>query len=342
MKTNDELFHLIENSKKILLSSSTRKGPFTQEENVIIRNLNFHIKDNFSTNYCKPIKFKETEIDVLHRYISDYLNKKQDNFDNHYIQLLAWNIFDLKPISKKIKGKKTEISYLEYEPGVLNPNPVTKKIFKLFMNHYDCKERIGSALLMVYLNNYDKASEYYTELLKKYLKSTRITRNINLFFNVKKVGNYAGWKIFTEKYKSFNRRMELLNIRSAFFNTKYFQDAWYYWMKNKADVLNPYIINDLSCRYFDVCSNAEKIMILSKIICKHNSAGNDIKKLFKDNLEILFPVNPYIPENWIFQCDVKDLAVLIEASNIIQRKFFKKPVLLGYSEFNKTIDIFYL
>lgn len=341
MKTNDALFQLVQKSQKLLLASQSRKGPFTPETNALIRGMFFRIKDNLSVDYCRQIEIKDIEIEVLDSLITKYIKSGEDNFNSHFIQLLCWNIHKIKPITtRNKKGRVIHESFFEFQPGIFDLSPITKKLFRLLTNHNDCKERISAALMMVYLNHYTKASSYFIESLKHYLKSIHFSRNLNIFFDVNHAGTYGRWRIYSSYYKSFLRRMDFFQIRSAYFNTKYFQDAWYFWMKKNASPLNEAVIEDLPCRYYDICTDAEKLLILSRLIVSNYKNGRDIKELYTDHLQDLFPINPNIPENWLFETNIKDIIRLIEASNIFQQTFMQKKELLRYELNNNEIKIY--
>lgn len=324
MKALEELNQLKENTKQLLASTSLRgRGPFSIEQQNVLNNLAFEIKDRFSPDYCNPILIKDNEAEILEEMVHKYLMTGKDEFDDKYIHLLAWNIHDLKLFPKIITKEK--ISLLEYEPSYLNLNPATKKIFKLFLNHMNYSKRIASALMMVYLNNYSVASEFFIFQLKKYLKQVKFTKNINLYFDVNGVWRYANWRKIFIPHKSFIRRLKSLHVRSSFWQTNYFKDAWYFWMKNNANTCDNTILEDLPCRFFEVCSDAEKLFLLSRIIIDNNTKGKDVKIVYENYLSELFPVNPLIPENWLFQCSLSDMYKLIKASNIIQRLYVSKP-----------------
>lgn len=339
MKTADTLYKLEKASRNIRLNSLIRKGAFSNEINAQIRSLTFQIKDNLTFDYCTPLEYKENELEDLNKLLDDFIKTGSVQFNSRFIQLLCWNIFKIKPIIKKNDGKKIKLSFFEYQPDIFDFNPITKRFFQLLLQYSDCKEKISAALMMVYLNNYQYASEYFCELLKQYLKTTKFSRNLNLFFDVTKAGSYGMWRIYTPYYKSFLHRVELFQVRSAFFNTKYFQDAWYFWMKNRADVTNKFIIEDLSCKFFAICSDAEKLLILSRVIIKNNNIRK-IKSLYYDQLEGLFPIDPFIPENWIFNCNAQEMNQLVTASNIFQSALTKNPELMFCVNNSDEIKVF--
>lgn len=340
MKTNDALFLLVQNSRNQIASILARRGPFSKEYNTQVRSLLFRIKDNLSIDYCRQMEIKDIEIEVLENLIQKYLKNGEDLFDKHYLLLLCWNIHKIKPIHKIIDGKKTQLSFFEYQPGILDFNPATRKIFQLIAKHNEYREQISAALMMIYLNNYHKASEFYIFLLKNYLRSVKFSRNMKLFFDVVNAGSYGRWRVISPYYKSFLKRLDLFQIRSSYINTKYFQDAWYYWMKKRADVTNETIIEDLPCRFFDVCSDAEKLFILSRFITRNFDKKRDIKALFHSHLEDLFPIDPKIPENWIFNCNVHEISQLIYASNILQETFSEQPEMMKYEVVENEIKIY--
>lgn len=340
MKTNDALFLLVQNSRNQIASLLARKGPFSKEYNTQVRSMLFRIKDNLSIDYCRQIEIKDIEIEVLENLIQKYLKNGEDLFDKHFLLLLCWNIHKIKPIKKTINGKKTQLSFFEYQPGLLEFNPATRKIFNLLSKHNEYKEQISAALMMIYLNNYNQASEFYIFLLKNYLRSVKFSRNLKLFFDVVNAGSYGRWRVISPYYKSFLKRLDLFQIRSSYINTKYFQDAWYFWMKKRADVSNKTILEDLPCRFYDVCSDAEKLLILSRCIAKNYDKGKNITDLISAYLEDLFPIDPHVPENWIFDCNEKEISQLIYASNIFQKAFVENPEMMKYEVVENEIKIY--
>lgn len=337
MKTADTLDQLVKTSRNTRLNPLKRKGAFSKEINAQITSLTFQIKDNLTFDYCTQLECKEGELEELNKLIDDFIKTGSAQFNSHFIQLLCWNIFKIKPIIKKNDGKKVKLSFFEYQPDIFDFNPITKRFFQLLLQYDDCKEKISDALMMVYLNNYQYASEYFCELLKQYLKTIKFPQNLNLFFDVTKAGSYRIWRIYN---KSFFHRVELFQVRSAFFNTKYFQDAWYFWMKTRADVINEFILEDLSCNFFTICSDAEKLLILSRVIIKNNNIGKNIESLYYDQLEDLFPIDPFIPENWIFNCNAREMKQLVTASNIFQSALTKNPELMFCVNNSDEIKVF--
>lgn len=347
MKANNALFNLITDSKEIFRSSSHKHNPFSKEENLQLQNVIERIKDNFIIDIYKPT-IKKNDKKILNELIKDYLENEKDNFNDYYIYLLCWNINKFKPIKKFKKNNKILLfSFFEYQPDFFDFNSETKKIFKLFYSHNDCKEKISYILLKIYLSNYTKASQYFTELFKQYLITAKCINHINLFFNVYYAGIYGSCNIHFYKYKSFSQRMiDCFRIHSSILQTNYFEDAWFLWMIKYADVTNITVIQDLlsmeysSYNFFNKCSDFEKILILSRIILKNFSKGNDIVELYNDYLQNLFPFDPLIPENWIFICNIKQLKQLIKSSNILQNLLVSNKRLLYFESIDNEIKIY--
>ena len=94
----------IDNSLNDFLTQ-TKTGTFVKDEtDTKINSINASIKENFRIDYTKKLKFRKDEKNRLHQIFIDYLKGRFDGFNSHYIQLLAWNISDLKIFEKKKKG----------------------------------------------------------------------------------------------------------------------------------------------------------------------------------------------------------------------------------------------
>ncbi len=326
MKAHEALYSLSLAARRMGLASKLRTGVLSKEFKLQTETMIFKIKDNLSIDYCKQMESKERDLGILESLTSKYLASGEDHFDRRYLLLLCWNINKLN-----IPGKKTEKNprtFFEYEPSPFDFFPSTKKIFRLLKKHSECKEKISAALMMIYLNNYRNASPYFISLLKQYLKSIKFSKNIGLFFNVNRAGNYGKWRCCIQDGKSFSRRMEILKIRSSYTNTKYFQDAWYFWITKKAKLSKKIILTDLPCRFFNACTDAEKVLILSRAIIQNKKSGANIDEINREHLSELFPINPNVPAQWIFDCDIKTMNQLAEASNIFQKTFSENPSIL--------------
>ncbi len=332
MKANDALFRLLHDYKINFSYLSSKNEMFSRDFNSRTNSLIFRIKDNLSIDYTSHDEIKENDLKKLNQLVSDYLKFDKDEFDKRYIIFLSWNIHNIKPVIKKVGDKKKFQSLLEYQPGVFVSLPKTKKIFDLFEKHSECKERISAALMMTYLKNYNHASEYFTTLLKKYLKSVGFSKDLNLYFDVNKAGCYGWGKSFSHCQKSFLRKLDFFQVRSSYAGTKYFEDAWYFWMTSKANPSSKMVLEDLSCRYFYACTDFEKVLILSRLTVKINHSGNDFESIYNKYLRDLFPIDPNIPSAWLpkkAECDIKMIKQLVDASNIFQRTFATKPSLMS-------------
>ncbi len=338
MKAHEALYSLSLAARRMGLASKMRTGVLSREFKLQTETMIFKIKDNLSIDYCRQIEGKEIDLGILKNLTEKYLATGEDHFDRRYILLLCWNINKLKIPGKK--REKNPQTFFEYEPTPFDFFPSTKKIFTLLKKHSECKEKIPAALMMVYLNNYRNASPYFISLLKQYLKSIKFSKNLGLFFNVNRAGNYGKWRCNLPDGKSFLRRLEFFKIRSSYTNTKYFQDAWYFWMTKKAKLSKKTILTDLPCRFFYTCTDAEKVLILSKAIIQNKKSGANIGDIHQDYLRDLFPINPNIPAQWIFECDIKKMNQLAEASNIFQKTFSENPDLMECKCSSGKIEVF--
>ena len=159
------------------------------------------------------------EAQQLKGMISDFLVKKNDLFNTYYIQLLAWHINDIKIM----KGGK---SILEYAPSPLLPISATNKIFTLFSPKRIDTEKVSTALLLNYLNNYAVASSRFKNVLRRYLKSVRYSKEIDIYFvGVDEVVSFIFKRTTNHQNATFQERLKHLGIRQITTDTKYFKDA---------------------------------------------------------------------------------------------------------------------
>ena len=71
------------------------------------------IKDIFKIDYTKPLKMSKKEAEELRRLILDFVRTKKDNFNTHYIQLLAWHLHELDVLPVKKHGVVRNVTFLE-------------------------------------------------------------------------------------------------------------------------------------------------------------------------------------------------------------------------------------
>ncbi len=230
-----------------------------------IRCLTQKIKKEFTEDYTKPVNFKKNEKERVEKIFIDYLTGKSDDFNSHYIQLLVWNLIDLKVLNVKKLGKQ---SIFEYSPNPLAPYTVVEKTFRLFQNKRIDPNKISFGLVLNYLNNHRIASNRYKAELKKYLKTIKFCKDSNVYFNVKNVDGYMIKKLRSEDVtKPFPESLLKLRIRLETFNTVYFSDAWYEWMFKRADLTSRYVLENFDCNYFRICDENMQKILLAKIIC---------------------------------------------------------------------------
>ena len=137
-----------------------------------VRSLTLEIKKELKVDYSKTVNFKPKEKERLTQIYLDFLTGKSDDFNSHYIQLLAWHLQDLKVMPTK-KGYK--VSIFEYAPNPLALFTVIEKTFKLFQKKRIDVDKVSYALILNYLNNYKIASNRYKNELRKYLKGIKFS-----------------------------------------------------------------------------------------------------------------------------------------------------------------------
>lgn len=176
------------------------------------------IRKKFLVDYTKPMKMSAKELQNLKIMVAEFLRDKKDNFNTHYIQLLACHIDDIKIL-------KGGTSFLEYAPSPLLPISATNKIFTLFLPKRIDSEKIATALLLNYLNNYRKASTRFKTLLRRYLKGIKYSRDVDIYFNMVKIGQILIRQPPEKREKYLENASALFGIRECTLNTNYFKDA---------------------------------------------------------------------------------------------------------------------
>lgn len=195
-----------------------------------IKNFTDRIKKQFEVTYTKPIEMSTSEMKELKLLIIDFLKNKKNNFNSHYIQLLAWHIDDMKVMNQKTKFAERSVSFLEYAPNPLLPFTVTNKIFQLFEKTNIEPEKVSTALLLNYLNNYEKASTRFKNVLRRYLKSIKYIKDVDIFFNFITLGQFLTkkrieYKKIGDGEKFLRSLLELSGVNPVLLETKYFNDA---------------------------------------------------------------------------------------------------------------------
>ena len=182
------------------------------------------IKDTFSIDYTRPLKMTKKEEETLKKLITEYVRGKKDNFNSHYIQLLAWHIHELEVIPVKKHGVVRNVTFLEYSPNALIPISATNRIFGLFLPKRIETEKVSTALLLNYLNNYEYASYRFMGVLSSYLKRIHYSKNTDIYFNFSNVVTVIEKKTPVSKM-SYRNRLTTLGLREITLHTKYFDNA---------------------------------------------------------------------------------------------------------------------
>lgn len=268
-----------------------------------VKSLTAAIKKDLKVDYSEKKKFKPNEKERLVNIYVSYLTGKADNFNSHYIQLLAWHLLELKIMPSK--NENTKISIFEYAPNPFAIYTVIEKTFRLFNKRRIDSNKISYALILTYLNNYKSASNRYKNELRKYLKGIRFCGDLDVYFNINNIIDYTVHK--TSKTMPietpFPERLSKLHIQARTLNTKYFADAWFAWMFKAANLLDEnYILKNFNCHYFKNCNEDMQKIIMAKII-----HANNLNYMRNSNADIicinyLFPAikkgNPLKKEFW--------------------------------------------
>ena len=116
-----------------------------------VRSLTLAIKKELKVDYSRTVKLKPKEKERLTQIFINYLTGKSDDFNSHYIQLLAWQLLEIKVMPTKAGNK---VSIFEYSPNPLALFTVIEKTFKLFQKKRIDVNKVSYALILNYLNNY--------------------------------------------------------------------------------------------------------------------------------------------------------------------------------------------
>lgn len=291
-----------------------------------IRSLTLAIKKELKVDYSKEIKFKPKEKERLSQILIDYLTEKSDDFNSHYIQLLAWHLSDIKVMHTK-EGKK--ISIFEYSPSFFSFFSVVEKTFKLFQKKRIDVNKVSYALILDYLNNYKIASNRYKNVLKKYLKEINFSEELNVYFNTNNTILYTMNKTsgLVPSSEPYPERLLKLKIKLKTLDTVYFADSWFTWMVTAADLTSNYILTNLNCNYFKICNQDYQKIILAKIIYTNNMNIINGSKTELICMSFIFPVikngNPFKKEFWDLNYSGMYKTYLDHAWNYIEQTFVK-------------------
>lgn len=182
------------------------------------------IKDTFKIDYTIPMEITEKEKQELKKIVLKFIREKKDNFNTHYIQLLAWHIHELYVLPVKKHGVLQNVTFLEYAPSSFIPITATNRIFNLFLPRRIETEKVSTALVLNYLNNYEHASPRFMSVLNSYLKRIHFSKNTDVYFNFTNVIKYIEKKTPASKLDYFER-LKTMGIRENTIQTKYFINA---------------------------------------------------------------------------------------------------------------------
>lgn len=336
MESLEALEHLDSNltERLVQIKSVSFAGKDIDKE---IHRLTLQIKEKLKVDYSVTVKYKPKEKEYLEKIFIEYLTGQNDDFNSHYIQLLAWNLIDFKVMNVKKIGKQ---SIFEYSPNPLTPYTVIEKTFRLFQRKRIDTEKVSFALILNYLNNYKIASNRYKSELKRYLKSIRFSDNLDVYFNINNVINYVITK--TSKMSDFNepypKRLLKLKIRQRTLDTVYFADAWFEWMFNVADLTDKeYVLKNMNCSFFKICNEDMQKILLAKVIYDNIMTYVVRVDLEEFCLKYIFPLikkgNPFRKEYWDLNYTVFYKTYLDSAWTFIEKNFVKNNDYKGMVNF---------
>lgn len=239
--------------KRLVLVNKKGYSPFydTGVDTRIKASLN-DIRRKYPKEDTNSIHINSREKNDLLRRLEIYLKEGNSNFTTSDIEKLACIIIDFKPI-------------VEYNPIWLFFYSKIEKVYALFNKAGLDKDKIAYALLLTYLNNYNKvSSQRYRNNLHKYIRGTVYKLHNDIYFYQYRVG--AGLPKVVANGIGFCDRLAMLGLEPSLLGTKYFRDEWVYWMRHVAIIDSEELLAALNCDYYKACSADEKKVVLAKTI----------------------------------------------------------------------------
>lgn len=337
MKALDALQSADFSLSEFLAASENSPALANKDIDAQVRALTSTIKNDLKIDYSRPATFRPGEQERLLRIYLDYLTGKADDFNSHYIQLLAWHLHELRLPQKK-GGHLTAFSY---SPNPLVPFTIIEKTFRLFHKKRIDVNKVSYALVLTYLDNYRFASNRYKNELRRYLRSIKFSDDLDVYFNTKNIMTYVANKTakIAPSEEPFPERLLRLKIKPRTLETLYFSDAWSEWMLKVANLSDEvYVLKNLNRDYFKRCNADLQKIILAKIIY-----DNNIYHLMRIDaesicLQYIFPAiekgNPFTKEFWdlnytgIYKMYLDDAWIFIEQM-FVQNPNYKNMVHFG-------------
>ena len=321
---------------EVLIHAKSTASFISKEVDEKVRSLTIAIKEDLKVNYSARKDFKPNEKERLGKIYVDYLIGRADDFNSHYIQLLAWHLHELKIMTSKKGGK---LSIFEYAPNPFAIYTVIEKTFRLFNKKRTDANKVSYALILTYLDNYKIASNRYKNELRKYLKGIRFCEDLDIYFNINNIIDYTVSKTSktVKPDTPFPERLLKLRIRPRTLDTKYFADAWFAWMFNAADLLDEnYVLKNFNCHYFKNCNEDRQKKIMAKIIHNNNMNLTRNSKTEMICINYLFPAikkgNPFKKEFWELKYtdiykEYLDYAWIFIEETFVKNKVYKNMVI---------------
>lgn len=290
-----------------------------------IKKITSQIKKNFKVDYYVELNFRAGEKERLTEIYKNYLFGKKNDFNSHYIRLLAWHLHELKIMQKK----NSMLSVFEYQPLALAPLTVIEKTFRLFSKNRIETEKVSFPLVMNYLNNYKIASNRYKLNIYKYLKHIKFADDLKVYFvGIEKIFSWVVQRTIgkAEVGADFSERLLSLAIPERTLDTVYFSDVWFYWMSHYADLSNEKILENLDCGFFKNCDENHQKIILANIIYLEGmiEKSSELERICQ---KYIFPLikkgNPFKKEFWNVECGEYYKRYFDYAWNFIEQDFVK-------------------
>lgn len=337
MKALDALQSADFSLSEFLAASENSPALANKDIDAQVRALTSAIKNELKVDYSKTVAFKPGEKERVQSIYINYLTNKKDDFNSHYIQLLAWHLHELSLPQKK-GGHLTAFSY---SPNLLAPFTIIEKTFRLFYKKRIDVNKVSYALVLTYLDNYRFASNRYKNELRRYLRNIHFSDDLDVYFNIKNIMTYVVNKTIKSapSGEPFPERLLRLKIKPRTLETLYFSDAWFAWMFKVADLTDEvYVLKNLNCGYFKRCNADLQKIIMAKIIYDNSTYHLMWANTELICLQYIFPAiekgNPFTKEFWnlnytgIYKMYLDDAWIFIEQT-FVQNPNYKNMVHFG-------------
>lgn len=169
------------------------------------------INNTWKIDYAEKPKIRSSEKTKLEKLFDDYLENKTDNFNSHYLKLLAFSYPQMYCLPQKKSDEK--LSLLQSKNGFQ-----IRKVLKLFSKHKKSRRFFLDGLVISYLDNYDESTKKFRDNFLSFLKRLNYCKNVKYLF---RPGDLALMLQLSPKKYYIDKILDL-GLRGSVINTKYF------------------------------------------------------------------------------------------------------------------------